>query len=252
MRKKNLLIAITISIILAFLLGLVYFLFFKKPKANSFSELEPPSPEVAVEWSVLQSKPELLEAKEYPEDLPGFLESLVTQESVVFGGDREKTYEILQTQRPGEPGRVLFALYLSFAQLRDSEKYWEKDPLLSFWDREQKRTAFIQTHFAQNLQEKIFPWNSIRAKRSLLWFLENFVQKNPYSLSKERWRAVKQVRKELYSDHEREGFGTETDIWRLEVLKLVYSRELEQMSETERQNFLFSLKERAENPDFWN
>ncbi len=209
-------------------------------------------PEIAVEWTALQSKPELLDAREYPEDLPGFLEQLLTQESILFNGNREKTYESLQNQFPGEPGRVLFAVFLSYAHLREEEKVWEKNSDLSPWERELKRESFQKNHFSKALKEKIFPWSPVRAQRNLVWFLEDYVAKNPYSLSKERWRAVQQTRNELLGDRVRESLPSETDSWRFGILKLVYAREIEQMSETEKQAYFAKLRERTQDMDFWN
>jgi len=208
---------------------------------------QPVDSATAIEWKAIRENPEVLESIEYPQDLRRLFEESYSRERFLWEGNRQKVLDDYQKRFPLEPSRVLFSMYASFAKLRDSERAWASDPRLTAWDREAKRKEFISSNIPPEWRDLVFPESQERINLTLIWFLEDFVQKHPFSLAKERWKVLKQFR------NQNNLTDNESSEYRHRILELVYSREISLMDPLEKEEF-WRKRESAwkEGLDFWN
>jgi len=250
-RRQRQLLLISSSCIFVFSLGLVYFLFLHKENTNSTVPTLPES-RSSPEWKALQEDSSVLDSEDYPSDLRGFLEEYANRTRVLWEGDHQKAYEELQKIYPGERGQVLFSLLTAFLAWKAEVASLEADPQLSSWEREERSLEFQKTRFSQNLRAKIFPPRPERAQLQMLWFLEDYSSKNPYSVPRERKRALLGFLRERYPEQRDFVHQGETPEARKKLFQLLHAKILETMSPEEMERFFEAHRKEWESLDFWN
>ncbi|TGK82183.1 hypothetical protein EHQ24_13015 [Leptospira noumeaensis] len=248
--KKKITTFLFILILLSLLLGgLVYFLFQKKtnpdPKESSYDSRS------EVYWQRLQNRPEVLQGPGYPSDLRDFLETLRGKESYLWEGDRDKTYEFLLETYPDERGHVLYAIYIAFMNWKEKTKEVESRDDLSSYEKLTAVNRLSEEIFPVVLRDHLFPKHPTTPPVWLLSFLEDYIQKNPYSYSRERKRIFLKKKAELYQKEKWEIRSWESPMFFRKVVDLIYARELLEMSEEERTSYR-SAKQEELKADFWN
>nr|WP_244936835.1 hypothetical protein [Leptospira brenneri] len=237
-------------ILLSLLLGsLVYFLFQKKTnpdhKESSFDSHS------EVYWQRLQNRPEVLQGPGYPSDLRDFLETLRGKESYLWEGERDKTYAYLLETYPDERGHVLYAVYVAFMNWKEKTLEVEKREDLTSFEKLTAVNRISEEIFPLVLRHLLFPKHPTTPPVWLLSYLEDYVQKNPYSYSRERKRIFLKKKAELYQKEKWEIQSWESPMFFRQVVELIYARELLEMSEEERTSYR-STKQEELKVDFWN
>lgn len=229
--------------------GLVYFLFLKKtnqdPKLSSYDSRS------EVYWQRLQNRPEVLFGPSYPKDLRDFLETLRGKESYLWKGDRDKTYEYLLETYPDERAHVLYALYVAFMNWKEKSFEVEQREDLSSYEKLTAVNRLSEQIFPDMIRNLIFPKHPTNPPVFLLSYLEDYVQKNPYSYSRERKRIFLKKKKELYQNEKWEIQSWESPTFLRQVIELIYSREILEMSEEEKTSYRNAKLEELK-ADFWN
>ncbi|PJZ84808.1 hypothetical protein [Leptospira harrisiae] len=248
--KKKTTIFLFILILLSLLLvGLVYFLFQKKansdPKQSSFDSHS------EVYWQRLQNRPEVLQGPGYPSDLRDFLETLRGKESYLWKGDREKTYAYLLETFPDERGHVLYAVYVAFMNWKEKTLELEQNEGISSYEKLTAVNRLSEEIFPPVIRNLIFPKHPTTPPVWLLSYLEDYIQKNPYSYARERKRIFLRKKEELYKTEKWEIQTWESPMFFQKVVELIYARELLEMSEEERTSYR-SAKQEELKVDFWN
>ncbi|GBF43127.1 hypothetical protein LPTSP2_24230 [Leptospira ellinghausenii] len=250
MNKKKTIFILFITILLSFLLGgLVYILFLKKtkenPKESSFDSHS------EIYWQRLQNRPEVLKGPGYPSDLRDFLETIRGKESYLWNGDREETYRYLLQEFPDERGNVLYAVYVAFMNWKDKSLEIESSPSLSQYEKLTAVNRLKEEIFPKFLNDLIFPKHPTSPPMILLSFLEDYIQRNPYSYARERKRIFLRKKETLYQQEKWDIQSWESPSFYRQVVELLYEREMKEMSEEEK-TFYRSSKIEELKSDFWN
>lgn len=247
-KQKTILLGLIGILSLCFLV-LVYILFWKKEtKDRKPFEI---SGESGIIWKQIQSNPETLVGIGYPQDLRDFLESVRGKETYLFENDRTKTKDFLLAEYPDERGEVLFALYLAFREYTAEKRKIDSNTELSEIKKLMEIKRLQSEIFPEYLRTLIFPEHPIHPTRLLLYTLQDFVEKNPFSYSRERKLIFLKKRKEIYGEKEREIRNWEDpDFWN-RIIELLYEREMSDMEEKERSQFHSKRLEEFK-IDFWN
>ncbi|MCW7461334.1 hypothetical protein [Leptospira limi] len=250
MNKKKTIFILFITILLSFLLGgLVYILFLKKakenPKESSFDSHS------EIYWQRLQNRPEVLKGPGYPSDLRDFLETIRGKESYLWNGDREETYRYLLQEFPDERGHVLYAVYVAFMNWKDKSLEIESSPSLSQYEKLTAVNRLKEEIFPKFLNELLFPKHPTSPPVILLSFLEDYIQRNPYSYARERKRIFLRKKETLYQQEKWDIQAWESPSFYRQVVELLYEREMKEMSEEEK-TFYRSSKIEELKSDFWN
>ncbi|MCW7491855.1 hypothetical protein ND861_04225 [Leptospira sp. 2 VSF19] len=248
-KKKTITFLFILILLSLFLSGLVYILFLKKtkedPKQSSYDSRS------EVYWQRLQNRPEVLIGPGYPQDLRDFLETLRGKESYLWKGDRDKTYEYLLETYPDERAHVLYALYVAFMNWKEKSLELEQREDLSSYEKLTAVNRMSEQIFPLMIRNLIFPKHPTTPPVFLLSYLEDYVQKNPYSYSRERKRIFLKKKKELYQNEKWEIQSWESPTFLRQVIELIYSREILEMSEEEKTSYRNAKLEELK-ADFWN
>lgn len=248
--KKKTITFLFILILLSLLLvGLVYFLFLKKTKSDPTQSSFDSHSEVY--WQRLQNRPEVLLGPGYPSDLRDFLETLRGKESYLWKGDREKTYTYLLESYPDERGHVLYAVYVAFMNWKEKTLEVEQTEGLTSYEKLTAVNRLSKEIFPLVIRSILFPKHPTTPPVLLLSFLEDYVQKNPYSYSRERKRIFLRKKEELYQTEKWEIQAWESPMFFRQVVELIYAREMLEMSEEEKTSYR-SAKQEELKVDFWN
>ncbi|XDD43064.1 hypothetical protein AB3N58_01485 [Leptospira sp. WS60.C2] len=250
MNKKKTIIILSISILLSFFLGgLVYILFLKKnmddPKQSSFDSRS------EIYWQRLQNRPEVLKGPGYPSDLRDFLETLRGKESYLWKGDRDETYRYLLENYPDERGHVLYAVYVAFMNWKEKSIEIETSASLSQYEKLTAVNRLKEEIFPGFLKDLIFPKHHTSPPVLLLSFLEDYIQRNPYSYARERKRIFLRKKEELYREEKWDIQSWESPTFYRKLVELLYEREMKEMTDEEK-TFYRSSKIEELKSDFWN
>ncbi|XDD46812.1 hypothetical protein AB3N60_01575 [Leptospira sp. WS39.C2] len=250
MNKKKTITILLISILLSFLLGgLVYILFLKKDKENPKESSYDSRSEIY--WQRLQNRPEVLKGPGYPSELRDFLETLRGKETYLWKGDRDETYQFLLQEFPDERGHVLYAVYVAFMNWKDKSLEIESSPSLSQFEKLTAVNRLKEEIFPGFLKDLIFPKHPSSPPVILVSFLEDYIQRNPYSYSRERKRIFLRKKEELYQKEKWDIQTWESPSFYRQVVEMIYEREIKEMSEEEK-TFYRSSKIEELKSDFWN
>ncbi len=203
-------------------------------------------------WNQIKSRPFSLETSAgYPEDLRDYVETLRGKESFLYSGNRDLIYEEILKHYPDERGEVLFAIYNAFLFFVKEREMIESDTELSELEKIAEVTRVKEEIFPVWVREKLFQNHPLTPSRLLLVSLRDYISKNPLTFSRERKRMFLKLRKEIYLDRERDiRYWEEEEFWK-EIVYLIYSRELGEMEDWEKQEFS-SKKLEEFKLDFWN
>ncbi|TGM52311.1 hypothetical protein [Leptospira vanthielii] len=248
--KKKIITFLVILILLSlFLGGFVYILFLKNTnpdlKASSYDSRS------EVYWERLQNRPEVLLGPGYPTDLRDFLETLRGKESYLWEGDRDKTYTHLLETYPDERGHVLYAVFIAFMNWKEKSSEVEQRGDLSAYEKLTAVNRVSEEIFPLVLRTILFPKHPTTPPVLLLSYLEDYVQKNPYSYSRERKRIFLRKMEELYQAEKWEIRTWESPMFLRQVIELIYEREILEMSEEEKTSYRSAKLEELK-ADFWN
>ncbi len=228
----------------------VYILFGKKPTKDR-NPYEPGSSTKMI-WKQIQSRPFSLETSSgYPEDLRDYLETLRGKETFLYSGNRDLIYEEIRNTYPDERGEVLFAIYNAFIFFVKEREVIESDTDLTELEKLTEIKRIMDDTFPPWVREKIFQNHPLTPSRLLLASLRDYIAKNPLTFSRERNRMFIKLRKEIYAEKEREiRHWEDEEFWR-EIVSLIYSREMAEMQDWEKQEYSFKKLEEFK-LDFWN
>lgn len=248
--KKKITILLLITILLSFLLGsLVYILFLKKtnadPKESSFDSRS------EIYWKRLQNRPEVLGSVGYPNDLRDFLETLRGKESFLWNGDRDQTYRYLLTEFPDERGHILYAVYVAYMNWKEKSKEIESSTSLTSYEKLTAVNRLKEEIFPGVIHQLIFPKHPTTPPTILVSYLEDYIQRNPYSYARERKRIFLRKKEELYQKEKWDIQTWESPNFYRQVVSLIYEREMKEMTEEEKTFYLTSKIEELKS-DFWN
>ena len=250
MNKKKTTTILLISILLSFLLGgLVYILFLKKNKEDTKESSYDSRSEIY--WQRLQNRPEVLKGTGYPEDLRDFLETLRGKETYLWKGDRDQTYLHLLTEYPDERGHVLYAVYVAYMNWKEKSLEMETSPALSSYEKLTAVNRLKGEIFPSDLRGLIFPKHPTSPPVILSSYLEDYIQRNPYSYARERKSIFLRKKEELYQKEKWDIQSWESPSFYREVVEMIYEREMKEMTEEEK-TFYRSSKIEELKSDFWN
>ncbi|TGK51205.1 hypothetical protein EHQ10_06190 [Leptospira bouyouniensis] len=250
MNKKKTISILLISILLSFVLGgLVYFLFLKKHYGNTKESSYDSRSEVY--WQRLQNLPEVLKGEGYPNDLRDFLETLRGKESYLWKGDRDKTYLHLLEEYPDERGHVLYAVYVAYMNWREKSLEIESSPSLSTYEKLTAVNRLKEEIFPGFLNLLLFPKHPTSPPVLLSSYLEDYIQRNPYSYARERKRIFLRKKEELYKQEKWDIQSWESPSFYRQIVNLIYEREMKEMTDEEK-TFYRSSKIEELKSDFWN
>ncbi|MGE8720671.1 hypothetical protein ACO2KH_04995 [Leptospira terpstrae] len=180
-----------------------------------------------------------------------FLETLRGKESYLWKGDREKTYTYLLETYPDERGHVLYAVYVAFMNWKEKTLEVEQTEGLTSYEKLTAVNRLSEEIFPLVIRSMLFPKHPTTPPVLLLSFLEDYVQKNPYSYSRERKRIFLRKKEELYQTKKWEIQAWESPMFFRQVVELIYAREMLEMSDEEKTSYR-SAKQEELKVDFWN
>jgi hypothetical protein len=248
--RKGFLIFIAVFLLFLLISLAVYFLFLKKSKETISQKPFDKRSEIA--WNALGERVDVIKTEGYPENLLEFLDTLHGKERYEWGQDRDRTFLYLNTQFPDERGSVLYAIYVSYSFYLEEIEALELDKSRTNWEKLQKREEIRDHFFRGKLKEHIFPNHPSQKPLEFLYYAEDYCQKHPTTFAAERRRHLRKKRKELYNKNLLEIKKWEDDSFQRKILNLIFQREINLMTEYEKNRFIGMKLIEVTDGDFWN
>ena len=249
MNKRNVIFIVVILLLLS-ISTIVYFLFIKK-KAD-FASKKTYDPRSEITWNLLKEKSDILKNSDFPNPLKEYLDLLHGKERYEWNSDKEITFQKINAEFPGERGAILYAVYVSYSFYLEELEILEKESAYTNWEKWEKRKDLRGHYFPGQLKDILFPDHPSQKVQELLFYVEDYVQKNPGTFASERLRIFKKKRNDLYANHLIEIRQWEDKSFHKKLIHLIYSRELSVMSDYEKSDFLGRKLQADEADDFWN